>query len=1005
MAQKKTPPKKAPQKSPRQTKATPKTASEPARQQKALSQKEPVEPRKPERKAFPVVGIGASAGGLEPLEAFFANMPRGKPPAAAMAFVVIQHLSPQHKSIIGEILKKDTDMPIKEIRDGMAVEPNSVYFNPPDREVGIFQGAFHLMEPSDARHARMPIDFFFRSLAQDLEEKAICIVLSGTGSDGTLGLEAVKGAGGMTMAQAEEQAKYPFMPRSAIDTGLVDYVLVVEQMPEELIRYVRHPYLDGREKELPADKQYQSFLQKILMLVRANTKHDFSHYKQTTIRRRLGRRMAVHRIDNIANYFRYLQLNPAEIKTLFKDLVICVTSFFRDSEAFKVLEAKVVPDILAYKSVDDPIRIWVPGCGSGEEALSIAMILAEAMGRTGKHHLVQIFATDIDAEAIDKARVGEYPDSIAADVSPERLKRFFVKRDERYKIKQEIREMVVYAVQNLISDPPFSRLDLISCRNVLIYLDNDLQRQILPLFHFTLNPTGYLFLGTSETIGGAADLFTPTDTKWKIFQRKGPVHHHLTDYPALTLPAAAAVVRPYPKEEAPREINIRTIMERIVLEEYAPPTILINQRYDVLFLQGDTGKFLSMPKGEPSYNLFNLAHEDLRPKLLTVLHRAISEKKSVIVESIPFKQSEGKIGYLNLTVRPLAVPGAYNLFLMVFEELPPPPQIKKGRRKAAATLEEESRMAVLEHELQATKEYLQTTVEELEASNEELKSTNEELQSTNEELETAKEELQSTNEELVTVNSELNGKIDELTEVNNDINNLLASTEIGTVFLDRDMHIKRFTPAATRLFNLIPADVGRSIKDISPKTEYENLWQDAEEVLHSLQVKEMEVKSLSGEVYATRILPYRTRENVIDGVVLTFIDISAQHLLSLAQNFTESIVDTVREPLLVLDGDLKVISANQAFYRVFHTSKRDTLDQPIYELGDGQWDIPRLRELLEEIIPRNTSFQDFEVAYDFPRIGHKTMLLNARCIPAADEQATMILLALEEVTEQQKRER
>jgi two-component system CheB/CheR fusion protein len=1009
MAQKKTPPKKAPQKNPRQTKALTKTASDPANRQKTVSQKEPVEPRKLERKAFPVVGIGASAGGLEPLEAFFANMPTDKPAGVDMAFVVIQHLNPQHKSIIGEILKKDTNMPIKEIRDGMTVEPNSVYFNPPDREVGIFQGAFHLMEPTDARHTRMPIDFFFRSLAQDLEEKAICIVLSGTGSDGTLGLEAVKGAGGMTMAQAEEQAKYPFMPRSAIDTGLVDYVLPVEQMPPEIIRYVRHPYLEDREKELPADKHYQSFLQKILMLVRANTKHDFSHYKQTTIRRRLGRRMAVHRIENIADYFRYLQQNPAEIQILFKDLVICVTNFFRDPEAFKTLEAKVIPEILAHKSLDDPIRVWVPGCGSGEEALSIAMILAEAMERTGQHHLVQIFATDIDPDAIDKARVGGYPDSIAADVSPERLKRFFVKRDARYKIKQEIREMVVYAVQNLISDPPFSRLDLISCRNVLIYLDNDLQKQILPLFHFTLNPTGYLFLGTSETIGGAADLFAPVDTKWKIFQRKGPVHHHLTDYPALTLPAAAVVVRAYPKEEAPREINIRTIMERIVLEEYAPPTILINQRYDVLFLQGDTSKFLGMPKGEPSYNLFNLAHEDLRPKLLTVLHRAVSEKKSVIVESIPFKQSEGKIGYLNLTVRPLAVPGAYSLFLMVFEELTPPPQIKKGRRKAPATPEEESRMAVLEHELQATKEYLQTTVEELEASNEELKSTNEELQSTNEELqstneelETAKEELQSTNEELVTVNSELNGKIDELTEVNNDINNLLASTEIGTVFLDRDMHIKRFTPAATRLFNLIPADVGRSIKDISPKTENENLWQDAEEVLHSLQVKEMEVKSLSGEVYATRILPYRTRENVIDGVVLTFIDISAQYLLSLAQNFAESIVDTVREPLLVLDGDLKVISANQAFYRVFHTSKPDTLDQPIYELGDGQWDIPRLRELLEEIIPKNTSFQDFEVAYDFPRIGHKTMLLNARCIPAAGEQATMILLALEEVTEHRK---
>ena len=993
------------------TKATnqKKTTSPKAKTSPADKIAEAAEPLLPERKAFPVVGIGASAGGLEPLEAFFASIPKDQPSEVNMAFVVIQHLSPKHKSIIGEILKKDTNMPIREIQDGMTVEPNTIYFNPPDKEVGIFQGAFHLMDPGGPRHIRMPINFFFRSLAQGLEEKAVCIVLSGTGSDGTLGLEAVKGAGGMTMAQAEEQAKYPFMPRSAIDTGLVDYVLPVEQMPGEVIRYVKHPYLKGQERELPADKHYQNFLQKILMLVRANTKHDFSHYKQTTIRRRIGRRLAVHRIADIADYFRYLQQNPAEIQTLFKDLVICVTSFFRDPEAFRALETKVIPDILARKPLGEPIRIWVPGCGSGEESLSLAILFDEGMERTGQRHPLQIFATDIDAEAIDKARAGEYPESIAAEITPERLKKYFIKKDGVYRIKQEIRETVVYAVQNLISDPPFSRLDLISCRNVLIYLNTDLQKKILPLFHFTLNPKGYLFLGTSETIGEAADLFSPVDTRWKVFQRKGPVHHLLADYPATTLPAAA--VRPYPKEEPPREVNVRTIMERLVLEEYAPPTTLINQRYDVLFLQGDTSKFLSMPKGEPSYNLLNLAREDLRPKLLTVLHRAVSERKTVTAESIPFKQSEGKIGYVNVDVRPLAAPGEANLFLVVFEEVPPSPFPKKGRRKAPATPEEESRVAILEHELQATKEYLQTTVEELEAGNEEFKSTteelqstNEELQSTNEELETAKEELQSTNEELVTVNSELNDKIYELTEINNDINNLLASTEIGTIFLDRDLNIRRFTPAATRLFNLIPTDMGRPIKDFSVKLEYDRLWRDAEEVLHSLQVKDLEMKSLSGEIFATRLLPYRTRENIIDGVVITFIDISAQHLLSLAKDFAESIVNTVREPLLVLDGDLKVMSANLAFYKAFHTSKPDTENLTIYELGNGQWDIPKLRELLEEVIPKNTSLQDFEVEHDFPEIGHKTMLLNARRIPALTEHPSMILLAIEDRTDQQKRE-
>jgi two-component system CheB/CheR fusion protein len=989
MAQKKSPPKKT--------------------RQEKKPQKKAIEPRRENRKSFPVVGIGASAGGLEPLEAFFASMPTDKPPAEDMAFVVIQHLSPKHKSIIGEILKKDTDMPIKEIRDGMKVEPNTVYFNPPDREVGIYQGVFHLLEPSIARHVRMPIDFFFRSLSQDLEEKAICIVLSGTGSDGTLGLEAVKGAGGMTMAQAEGQAKYPFMPRSAIDTGLVDYILPAEQMPEEIIGYVKHPYLEGREKEMPPDKHYQNFLQKILMLVRASTKHDFSHYKQTTIRRRLGRRMAVHKIEDIADYFRYLQQNPAEIQTLFKDLVICVTSFFRDLEAFKALETRVIPDILARKSLDQPVRVWVPGSGTGEEALSIAILLNEFMERTGKHYPVQIFATDIDDDAIEKARVGEYPDSIAADITPERLKRYFVKKNSRYKIKQEIREMLVYAVQNVISDPPFSRLDLISCRNVLIYLDHDLQRQLLPLFHFTLHPNGYLFLGSSETIGSSADLFAPVDTKWKIFQRKGPVHRRLAEYPALTLPAAA--IRVPEKEVYPRrEVNIRNVVEKIVLEEHAPPSVLINNRYEVLYLQGDTGKFLNMPKGEPSFNLFNLAHEDLRPKLLTILHKAVSDKKMVTAESIPFRRPEGGIGYLDLTVRPLTGPGAANFFLMVFQE-PPPSKPKRAKGKTPATPDEASRLGILEHELQSTKEYLQTTVEELEASNEELKSsneelqsTNEELQSTNEEMETAKEELQSTNEELVTVNSELTNKIGELTEVNNDINNLLASTDIGTIFLDQDLRINRFTPAATKLFNLIPQDVGRSIKDIASKTEYENLWEDADEVLHSLQVKDMEVKSLTGEIYATRILPYRTRENLIEGVVLTFLDISVQHLLGLAKDFAESVVDTVREPLLVLDAELKVISANQAFYKTFQTSKKETENQQIYELGSGHWGIPKLRELLEEIIPQNTSFQDFEVEHDFPKIGPKTMILNARRIPTISEHPSMILLAIEDITDTKEKE-
>jgi two-component system CheB/CheR fusion protein len=969
----------------------------------------------PQSKAFPVVGIGASAGGLEPLEAFFAAMPADKPD---MAFVVIQHLSPQHKSIIGQILKKDTDMPIREIRDGMKVEPNTVYFNPPDRKVGIHQRAFQLLEPSEARHIRLSIDTFFRSLAGDLEEKAVCIVLSGTGSDGTLGLEAIKGAGGMTMAQAEEQAKYPFMPRSAIDTGLVDYVLPVEKMPEEIIRYAKHPYLEEREKEVAADQHYQIFLQKVLMLVRASTKHDFSHYKQTTIRRRVGRRMAVHKIQDIADYFRYLQQKPNEIQTLFKDLVICVTSFFRDPGAFKALEDKVVQEVLKTKPLDQPIRVWVPGCGSGEEALSIAIVFDEAMERAGKPLDLQIFATDIDQDGIDKARQGEYPESIAADVSSERLKKYFVKKDGTYKIKQEIRETVIYAVQNLISDPPFSRLDLISCRNVLIYLDGELQKQIMPLFHFTLNPNGFLFLGASESIGRAADLFAPVDSKAKIFRRKGPVHRHLADYPSLAQLPRVMVRVPERQELPHQEPDPRALMEKIVLEEYAPPSLLINSRYEVLYFQGNTGKYLTMPRGKPDYNLLNLAREEVRPQLLSVLHQAVSDKKPTEGRRKPLRQSDGSMEYLQVIVRPLVRPRGDNLFLVVFEEWPAPPKLQKGKGRAPKAPEKETRVEELEYELQATKEYLQTTVEELEASNEELKSTNEELQSTNEELqstneelqstneelETTKEELQSINEELVTVNSELNNKIDELTEVNNDLSNLLAGTEIGTIFLDHDLRIRRFNPAATKLFSLIPGDVGRSIKDITPKTEYENLWRDAEKVLHTLQVRDLEVKTHEGGVYAVRILPYRTRDNVIDGVVFTLIDMSAQHLLGMARNYAKTIVDTVREPLLILDGDLKVISASQPFYQTFQTSEQETEENPIYELGNGQWDIPQLRELLEEIVPRDNSFKNFRVEHNFPQIGPKTMALNARRIPPTGEHSSLILLAIEDVTDYQNME-
>ncbi|MGA7561817.1 MAG: chemotaxis protein CheB [Desulfobaccales bacterium] len=956
--------------------------------------------RKPRgKKSFPIVGIGASAGGLEAIEIFFAHMPMG----VGMAFVVIQHLSPQHKSILGDILKKDTSMKVEEVQDGMRIFPDCIYLNPPDKEVGIFNGIFHLVEPDESRKIRLPIDHFFRSLAEDQAEKAICIILSGTGSDGTLGLEAVKGVGGLTMAQAEQQAKYSGMLRSAVDTGMVDLVLPVEKMPAELVNYVKQPYLEGFET-ITAEGLRENFLPKILMLIRSITGHDFSHYKLNTICRRIERRMALHKVARIADYHRYLQENPPEVKALFKDLLIRVTSFFRDPDAFEVLVKKVIPRILASKAGNANVRVWVPGCASGEESLSLAIIMAEAMDRLGKHLNVQIFGTDIDADAIERARLGEYPESIVADVSPERLQCFFVKKDGNYKIKKEIRETVLYAVQNLVSDPPFTKLDLISCRNLLIYMNAPIQKKILPLFHFTLSPEGYLFLGSSETIGAFADLFTPIDVKWKIFQRKGLAIQKPAAYPPLEFmpisPGTELTIK-----RVTREMNVREIMGRIILDKYAPPSVLVNDRYEILYFQGHTDQYLAPPSGEPSFNILKMAREGLRYKLTAALRQAMKEKSTVSYQGVQLKQKDGSVT-VDLHIQPLLeTPEApANLFLVVFEEKTPAWPKGKGRKTPPEAAEADSRLTTLEQELQATKEYLETTIEELGASNEELQSANEELQSTNEELETAREELQSTNEELVSVNSELQTKIDDMTEIDDDINNLFTSTEVGIIFLDTQLGIRRFTPNITQFFNLIPTDAGRSLRDITSKTGYDHICQDADEVLATLQTKEREIKAgVDGKWYNLRILPYRTSENTIDGVVLTFVDITERKglegLIQTARIYAESIVDTVREPLLVLTGDLMVVSANRSFYRMFRMSPAETENRRIYDLGKGQWNIPSLRELLEEIISKDTSFKDFAAEVEFPDLGRKKMLLNARRIPGGESQPALILLAMEDITD------
>jgi two-component system CheB/CheR fusion protein len=855
-----------------------------------------------------IVGIGASAGGLEALESLFLKMPSD----SNMAFVIIQHLAPKHKSIMGSLLQKYTGMSILQMNDGMKVEPNCMYLNPADKDVSILNGVLYLSDPMESHSARLPIDYFFRSLAVDQREKAICIVLSGTGTDGTLGLKAVKGEGGMIMAQAEKQAKYDSMPRSAINTGLVDFILPVEKMPSELSKYVKHPYMKDADKPVTPKQEYMNTLKKIFLVIRSTTGHDFSNYKMNTIRRRIERRMAVHQIDRLTEYLRYLRENPSEVDTLYKDMLITVTNFFRDPDAFDLLSKKTIPDLLKQKKPDSTLRIWVPGCATGEEAYSLAILIHEAMDRFDKHLNVQIFATDIDSEAVEFARAGIYPDSIAADVFDKRLKRFFIKTDGTYSVKKQIRESVVFAVQNLIKDPPFSKLDLLSCRNVLIYMDSVLQKQILPLFHYVLNHNGVLFLGTSESIGEFADYFSPVSTKWKVFRRKG-VSLDRVEHPALPFYDTTADLQRIDDNKILTDTNIRQLIESTILQDYAPACVLINDKHEIIYFHGNTDMFLSPPMGEPSFNILKMAREELRYSLSTLVHQAAKEKAAVSQKALQIKH-DGQARTIDLIVRPLADRTFMTgLLMVIFEEIIPPaaPTVKK-KKKPAASKEQDPRISSLEQELQSTKEYLQTTIEELETSNEELKSTNEELQSTNEELqstneemETSKEELQSTNEELETVNSELQSKVDQLSRANNDLNNLLASTDIGTIFLDTDLNISRYTPSMTGLFSLIQSDIGRPITDITSITKYQDISKDTKHVLDTLMTIEKDIETRDHNWFQMHVMPYRTVDNVIDGVVITFFDITE---LKKVKDDLENSRNVMEKKVEERTADLKVLN-------------------------------------------------------------------------------------------------
>ncbi len=959
-----------------------------------------------ERASCPIVGVGASAGGLEALQGLFDHVPNEPP----MAFVVVQHRATDRTSVMRSLLEKHTKFQVKDIEDNMRVQAGTIYLAPPDRDVAIMNGVLHLVEPPAVPGLRLPIDSFLRALAQEEAERGIAIILSGTGSDGTLGVKEVKGAGGMVMAQKEDQAKYDSMPRSAIDTGMVDFILPVEQMGEQLAQYLMHPFLALR-KTPEMGKKLEDQLQKIFLLIRQETGHDFSHYKRNTILRRVARRLAVHQVDSLETYLKLLAANPAEAAILAREMLITVTNFFRDHNAFAALQEHVIRPLVEEKSPEAAVRIWVAGCATGEEAYSIAMLLVEEMGKAERHHPVQIFATDLDEGAIEVGRRGLYPKSIAADVSPERLKRFFTEENNHYKVKGNIREMIVFAKHNLIKDASFSKLDLVCCRNVLIYMDGTLQKKLLPMFHYTLSTGGFLFLGESESIGTFADLFAPVDAKHKIFRRKAvQAGYEPEGEPAHYLPAREGKAKPQPVAKGGGP-DFTKIAERVILRDYSLPCVLVDEEYNIVYFNGDTSRYLIQPGGRPTSNIIQMARPEVHYRLSLLLKRVTHEKRMAVEKDIQLRTNDHFVD-VDIMARPIIEPGiGENLLLVVFKSKPreKKPGAETGGPVEIPEQEKDSRIRALEQEVQSTKEYLQTTIEELETSNEELKSsneelqsTNEELQSTNEELDTSREELQSTNEELRTVNTEHQQKIDELSKAYDDLTNLLGATELATLFLDHDLRIRRFTPAARQLFRVIERDVGRSIDDITTSLRYDGLQTDVRTVLQTLTRVEKEVPGEGEQCYQMKVMPYRTAENVIEGVVVTFVDITGQKKMLAASRetaeFAEAVVETVREPLLILDGQLKVAEANPAFYRGFQVRPEETLGRQVYELGNHQWDIPALRELLEKIVPQNSKFEDFRVTHKFPKIGERSIVLNARQTTRGGAATGRILLAMEDVT-------
>jgi two-component system CheB/CheR fusion protein len=959
------------------------------RQRPVASDPHDANPAEGDSGPFPIVGIGMSAGGLEAATEFLNAMP----PDSGMGFVIVQHLEPTRKSLLAELLGKQTKMPVVEIEDGMRVEPDHVYVIAPAQTLLIEDGALRLSEPAEPRGQRHPIDRFFTALAEDRKTRAIAIVLTGAGSNGTAGIQDIKLAGGMCIAQDPETAKFDSMPSHAIASGAADYVLAPAEMPAALIRYVNHPYIDGDDRPEPLAREPEAEFGEVLTLLLARGGHDFRQYKRSTLTRRTHRRMGLAGIESLDDYLTRLRQDPAELTALARDLMINVTGFFRDPEAWDALDRDVIGSLVEKASRDQPIRAWAPACSTGEESYTIAMLLAERAERAEKKLAFKIFATDLADNNLAAARKGIYPASMVESLSPERLERFFDKAGETYRVKPEIRESVVFAEQNLLTDPPYSKMDLVSCRNLLIYLDAEAQERVLSLAHFALKEGGYLFLGNAESVGQRGHLFETVSKRWRIYRRIGPARPAAVDFPTWPRPDEPA--------RGPAAPKLADLATRALAERFAPASVVIDRHYRIHHFHGATEEYLAQPAGPPTFDLTAMARGGLGLTIRRAVKKAIESGGTANVAA-----ARAPNGLVEIAVSPLGSGGNGDGLLLVSFAMSrkaraAPRKRERGSRIPEQDLDDELKEA--RDELQAVAEEYETANEELKAANEEAISVNEELQATNEELESSKEELQSLNEELNAVNAQLERKVAELEEVGDDLRNLLAGNEIATIFLDTRLRVKWFTPAMTSLFDLIDADIGRPIANLAQKFADGDLSGKAKAAIERLATVEEEVLAENGRCFLLRVQPYRTRDNRIAGAVASFVDISelraTRARIAAARDYAEAIVETVRDPLLVLDADLNVVSANPAFYEMFRIGPTELVGHKFFEARGRQWDTPRLRELLEEMLPVQGRITDFEVRHDFPGIGERIMLNNARRIPGAGDRPDLILLAKEDITE------